>query len=318
MSLPSFPSMRAVPPAPTPILPDAPAPRCTDAGSGKASGRRSLLWVSAAISMAMLAGCGGGSGGSDPSSPAPSPSTPAPNPPAPNPPAPNPPAPNPPAPAPSDGTSSAACFNQADLHEGTRLEMEQDVISNGQTEKMRTVILTRGREAFMGANPVRKLRTQYFLNTEVSDRLYTDFVDGNIVHYGTRNGGEGTDPAMGYTYNDPLIRKPVMSPGQKIDMNYTVRSVEGADGQVRGAQVVTGTETYDGRVNLDTPMGVIASCKFTGVVKFRQVDGSDLTQIQESWVAADGAYRGQLLKLATRTDDQVGTIVVTKISYAPK
>lgn len=289
----AFPSSLQSAPAPAPS--GEPAPARSVRMANRRAGR---LWLSAAVSMAMLAGCGGGSDGG--STPVPSPA----------------PAPVP-TPAPSDG-SSAACFNQADLHEGTRLEVEQEFTASGQTARSRSVTITRGREAFAGANPVRLLRTQYFDNTTVSDRQYIDFVDGKIVRYGTRNGGEDAPAGLGYAYNDPPVREPVMQAGQTIPMDYVVRSVEGANDQIRSEQVITGTHTYDGRVSLNTPMGTIAACKFTGVAKFRQVDGSDLTQVQENWIAAEGVYRGQLLKFTTRTGDQVGTMTITRIVYAPQ
>lgn len=272
-----------------------------------------FLW--AAVALASLAACGGGGGGGGAALPfiaTPLPGqepNPQPNP-EPNP-EPNPPEPNP---EPNPANSSAACFNEADLREGTKLVVEQTITSGDQTQKQRVTRLTRGREAFRDVSAVEQLRTvfNYFNSSEAQDRQYLDFVDGHIVRYGTRNGGTGTSA---YTYNDPTIRTPVMTPGQTIDENYVVKSVEG---EIRNEQQVSGTRTYVGRESLETAVGTFQTCKFSATVRFRQVDGSELTQSQETWIAAEGPYRGQDLKLTARTGDVLATFAPTQITYEPK
>lgn len=268
----------------------------------------------AAVAAATLAACGGGGdggGGGFPAVPVVPPPAPAPAPsPAPAPaPAPNP-----------DNTSSAACFNEADLHEGTTAVVELDVTAKDQTFKQRVTTVTRTRESFADANPVRLLRTtfNYFNNSEGTDRQYIDFVDGKILRYGSRNGGEGADPALGTNTNVPTFAMPVMSPGQTLELNYVVKSVSGANGEIRNEQPISGTDTYVGRETLTTPMGSFSACKFSGITRVRQVDGTDLIQNQDNWIAADGPYRGQMLKLVTRIGEDVGTIIATQITYTPK
>lgn len=261
----------------------------------------------AAVAAATLAACGGG-GDSSPSQFQIVPLVPV-----------GPPAPAPaPAPAPNpDNTSSAACFNEADLHEGTTSVVELDITSNGETLKQRVTTVTRTRESFADATPVRLLRTSfnYFNNSEAMDRQYIDFVDGKILRYGSRNGGEDADPGLGTNTNVPTFAMPVMSPGQTLDINYVVKTVSAGG---NSEQPISGTDTYVGRETLETPMGAISACKFSGVSRSRQVDGSELVQNQDNWIAADGPYRGQMLKLVTRIGETVGTIAATKITYTPK
>ncbi|MBS80518.1 hypothetical protein [Variovorax sp.] len=268
-----------------------------------------FLW--AAVALASLAACGGGGGGGGVALPFTATPLPGQQPnPEPNP-EPNPPEPNP---EPNPANSSAACFNEADLREGTKLVVEQTITSGDQTQKQRVTRLTRGREVFRDASAVEQLRTvfNYFNSSEAQDRLYLDFVDGNIVRYGTRNGGTGTSA---YAYNDPTIRTPVMTPGQTINENYVVWSVEG---EIRNEQRVSGTRTYVGRESLETAVGTFQTCRFSATVRFRQIDGSELTQVQENWIAAEGPYRGQDLKLAVRTGDVLATFAPTQITYEPK
>jgi hypothetical protein len=265
----------------------------------------------AAVAAATLAACGGGGdggGGGFQAVPLVPPPAPAPAP-----------APSPaPAPAPNpDNTSSAACFNEADLHEGTTSVVELDITSNGETLKQRVTTVTRTRESFADATPVRLLRTSfnYFNNSEATDRQYIDFVDGKILRYGSRNGGEDADPGLGTNTNVPTFAMPVMSPGQTLDINYVVKTVSAAG---NSEQPISGTDTYVGRETLETPMGAISACKFSGVGRFQQVDGSELVQNQDNWIAADGPYRGQMLKLVTRIGEGVSTVAATKITYTPK
>ncbi|RSZ34477.1 hypothetical protein EJO70_26985 [Variovorax sp. 553] len=198
------------------------------------------------------------------------------------------------------------------------MELEQDIVNGSNTVKLRTVTITRGRESFRDVSPVRRLRTQYYgTGGSATDRQYMDYIDGKIVRYGVRNGGEDAG-SLDYAYNDPPVVTPTMSPGQTVDMNYTVKSVEGPNGEIRNQQVITGTDTYVGRESLETPMGAINACKFSGVVRFRQVDGSDRTEYQDNWIAAEGPYRGQLLRFAARTGDTTTNFVTTKITYTPR
>lgn len=44
----------------------------------------------------------------------------------------------------------------------------------------------------------------------------------------------------------------------------------------------------------------------------------DFVRNQEDLNAAEGPYRGRMLKLATRTGDAVGSIVTTKITCTPR
>ncbi|RIX78650.1 hypothetical protein D3H34_16525 [Acidovorax cavernicola] len=186
--------------------------------------------------------------------------------------------------------------------------------------KLRLTIVTRGREAFAGVNPVRQVRTQFFYatNTEGTDRQYLDLVDGKVIRYGSRNGGDGSDPKLGYTLNQPAVERPAMAPGETINENYVIVGISGENGEIRNEQAVSGTTTYVGREALETPIGTTNACKFSTVARVRQVDGSDLTTLQDNWIAADGPYRGQMLKMVTREGGAVGTLVATQITYTPK
>ncbi len=238
-----------------------------------------------------------------------------------------PPAPSPspspaPAPNPQPDNTSAACFNEADLHEGTTLVAEQELsssASSGDVFKQRLTTITHGREAFAGVNPVRQVRTQFFYatNTEGTDRQYLDVVDGKVIRYGSRNGGDGSDPKLGYTLNQPAVARPTMAPGETINESYVIVGISGENGEIRNERPVSGTTTYVGCEALETPMGTTNTCKFSSVARIRQLDGSDLTQLQDNWIAADGPYRGQMLKMVTREGETVGTLVVTQITYTP-
>jgi len=105
-----------------------------------------------------------------------------------------------------------------------------------------------------------------------------------------------------------------MTPGQ----NYVIVGISGENGEIRTEQPISGTRTYVGRESLATAMGAINACKFSSVARIRQPNGSDVTQWQDNWIAAEGPNRGQLLKMVTHEGDTVGTLVVKQITYTPK
>lgn len=231
---------------------------------------------------------------------------------------------NPGGPNPQPGHTSAACFNEADFRVGTVSEVEQDTMGpNGEVFKVRVTTTTGPRESFAGANPVRFVRTTYIYATGTAgaERQYVDLVGGKEIRYGSRNGDENADPKYGRKINHPPIERPVaMQPGEKTESTTVVETIQGLNDEIRNEEKVTSTITYAGREALSTPMGVINACKFSGTSRVVYPNGSEINQASEQWVAAEGPYRGQELKLAVQGDQQEGTVqfLATKITYTPK
>ncbi|MGB3070827.1 MAG: hypothetical protein WBC18_19885 [Ottowia sp.] len=231
---------------------------------------------------------------------------------------------NPGGPNPGSGTSSSACFNEADFREGTVSEVEQDTLApNSEVFKARVTTTTGPRESFAGANPVRFVRETYIYATGTggSERQYVDLVNGKEIRYGSRNGDENADPMYGRKINHPPIERPVdMQPGEKTESTTVVETIQGANDEIRNEETVTSTITYIGREALSTPMGIINACKFAGTSHVVYPGGASIDQTSEQWVAAEGPYRGQELKLAVQDSQQAGIVqfVATKITYTPK
>jgi len=254
-----------------------------------------------AVAMASLVACGGSGGGDDG------------------------PGGNPPGGNPQPGnSSSSACFNEADFREGTVSEVEQDSIDpSGQVFKARITTKTGPRESFAGANPVRFVRSTfiYATGTGGADRQYVDVVDGKEIRYGSRNGDENADPKYGRKTNEPPIARPIaMQPGEKTASTTVVKTVQGSNDEIRNEEKVTTTITYVGREAVNTPMGTINACRFSGSSQVVYENGSGFTQTSDQWVAAEGPYRGQELKLVVQDSQMQGSaqFIATKITYTPR
>lgn len=277
----------------------------------------------AAVVLIALAACAGGSHGwesaqsnlpnTPPSAPAPAPaSTLAPS--------------SAPAPIPSGADSSAACVNEADFHEGTTLVSEQDFTAiNNDVSKITVTVVVQARESFAGANPVRFLisRLNHGDNVAVLYRLYKDLVDGKVVEYGSRIGPYGSDSLI--TYEPPATIAASMTPGQSMQLSAVAKSeLPMPDGGVRrGKTTIDVTNTYVGRESLVTPMGTFNTCKFLRARRMQQPDGTSKPVLDiEDWIAAEGPFRGQSLKIivARNSEDlaQAGTYVVTSMTYSAK
>ncbi|MBH1963182.1 MAG: hypothetical protein I8H77_02540 [Comamonadaceae bacterium] len=256
----------------------------------------------AATAIACLTACGGGaSDGGDDSGPGSNPGT-----------------------TPQPGTSSAACFNESTYREGTVSVVELDAIDpNGRVFKTRVTTTTGPRESFANARPIRFVQSSFIYATGTigEERQYMDLVDGKEIRYGSRNGNENADPKYGRKTNEPPIVRPVaMNPGETTESTTVVKTVQGVNDEIRHEETVTSKITYVGREAISTPMGTINACRFSGSSQVVYPDGSGFTQLSEQWIAADGPYRGQELKLVLQNSQQPGSaqILATKITFTPK
>lgn len=252
-------------------------------------GRWGLVTVVAAI----LAACGGGgNGGGLPSLPLPSASAP---------------------PPPASTKTSADCFNEADLHEGTVLEVRRGPSSlTGPT--IRTKVVTGARESFAQANPIVLVHS----SPDISDssggtsKVYRDIVGGKIVDYGSIGKSSVTNYVDSVWTNDPPIAMPVaFQEGETVHFDY-VLNIELSNGQSSTRTPTTVSQTYLGRETIQTPVGTFDTCKLLVVT---QAEGSPATK-EQKWVAAEGPFRGQELKWGS--PDRDDSWIVRDISYTPK
>lgn len=253
-------------------------------------------WGLATAAVAVLVACGGGGnrdGGGSPSFYLPPTSV------------------SPPPSAPSK--TSADCFNEADFHEGTVLEVRRGSSSLvGPT--VRTKIVTSTRESFAQANPITFLHS----SPDISDtnggtsKTYRDIIGGNVVDYGSLGKSSVTNYADSVWTNEPPITMPVaFEEGQTVHVDY-VLNIALSDGQSNTRTPTGVSQTYLGREIIQTPVGTFSTCKFLVVT---QAEGSPLTK-EQKWIAAEGPYRGQELKWGS--PDQNDSWIVRDITYTPK
>ena len=272
---------------------------------------------------AVMVACGGGGGGNGgggfpilPAAPAPEPapsSSPPPPPPAPA-----------PAPASASATNSAPCTNEADFHAGTARDYEERTTISGQSPTVgRTVETVGERKSFAGVTPVTVKVEPYDTagNPSPAAENYHDLVNGNVVSYGSI--AQVATQVITVTF-DPPVGGPVdMQPGQVASGSTKIKTVaiSTADGsKIESEYPVSRDLTYVGRETLQTEMGAFNACKFTN----RQTTGTGETSSVTTfttWVAAEGAYRGQLLKIHTRPEGGSRPEFTTeriKMTYTPK
>lgn len=287
--------------------------------------RARLLAVAAAA--VAISACGGGGGGGFSALPiaaAPAPAADQAQPPV-------------PAPAPV-ADSSAPCFNEADFREGTRLEFE--AVKPGAdpaTTAFQRTSVTEGREVFAGANPVA-----FNVGTETSSfpsvyqrkmvkKEYKDLVNGSILLYGKAFTEEiKIDPKAGAPLGPGFVLDRVSSVSQVFTPPFSF-PVDMKAGQVASQQSsvietrtfngrsdpttslpAMGELTYHGREKLETPLGTFDTCKFSLRVAVG-VSAISMGATKEMWLAAEGPYRGQLLKGV----DPKSPALVTKMTYTP-
>lgn len=277
--------------------------------------RARLLAIAATV--AVISACGGGGGGGFPVFPITPPPVPAPAPIA-------------------DGL--APCFNEADFREGTLLEFEAAKPgSDPATASFQRKSVTEGREAFGGANPVAfnvdsqtVSAPQY--QRSMNKKEYKDLVNGSILLYGKASTEKTTiTPLPGapfpadfpleqvfsvsQVYTPPFSFPIDMKPGQVASQQSSVKKTTIFNGRSDPtiSLPATGELTYHGREKLETPMGTFDTCKLSLKIT---VGASPISKeaTKEFWLAAEGPYRGQLLKGV----DPKSPMVVTKMTYSPK
>lgn len=247
------------------------------------------------------------------------------------------PAPPPPAPAPVSD-SSGPCFNEADFREGTLVEFEAATPGTAPaTPSFRRKAVIEAREAFGGANPIAvNVGSEIFTYPAFEQRTvkkeFKDLVNGSFMLYGKSTTYTSTiDPTFvpsvpaGYpleqvstvsqVFTPPFAFPVDMTPGQVVSQQSTAAKTSVLNGQ-SGTTVslpASGELTYHGREQLDTPLGTFNTCKLSLKIA---VDVSGITKdiTREFWLAAEGPYRGQLLK----GGDSKTSMVVTKMTYVPK
>ena len=247
------------------------------------------------------------------------------------------PAPQPPAPAPV-ADNSAPCFNEADFREGTMVEFEAAKLgSDTASEPFHRKSVTEGREAFAGANPISvnvessTVRIMRALQSTVK-KEYKDLVGANILLYGKSTTYKQTiDPEVASSFGagfpldkvifvsqiyEPPFSFPVdMKPGQVASQKSSITKTTVIDDRSDSATSIpaTGELTYVGREKLETPLGTFDTCKLSLKIT---VGASVITKdaTREFWLAAEGPYRGQLLK----GGDTKSSTLVTKMTYSPK
>ncbi len=281
-------------------------------------------WAVHAIATAvttMLAACGGGGDNGSGFTGFPIAAAPAPAPaPAPSP-APSP-APAPaPTPAPPSADSSAPCFNEADLHAGTVLDVVESATPDGASTPGTSSRFTRttgARTAFAGANPVAVDNTIYGATGQPIDGgpSFMDLVNGLVLNYGARS-ADGTST----TVNTPPAGFPVdMTPGQTASDNYT--STTSLSGGASVETDYTNSFTYVGRETLQIGLGTFNVCHFSATTsgKTGGTTPTTFTATSDTWTAVDGPYRGQALKGYVHAQGSTpgSTTEVTQITYSPQ
>lgn len=271
-------------------------------------------WAIGAMAVAItatLAACGGGGGGNGGGG---SPILPFPSAPAPAP---------PPAPAPASATSSAPCTNEADFHAGTVRDYEERTTISGQSPTVNHTVETVGeRKSFAGATPVTvKVQPHDTAgNPSPAAENYHDLVNGDVISYGSI--AQVATQIITVTFDPPVAGPVDMQPGQVASGSYKIKTVAAStvDGsKIESEYPVSRDLTYVGREALQTAMGAFDACKFTN----KQTTGTGaaaFVTIFTTWVAAEGPYRGQLLKIHTRPEDSRPEFTTERIkmTYTPK
>ena len=250
-------------------------------------------WGLATIVATTLAACGGGgNGGELPSPGLPTASAP---------------------PPPASAKTSADCFNEADFHEGTVLEVRRGASSlTGPT--IQTKVVTGARESFAQATPIAFLRSSPDIpssNGETS-KTYRDIIGGKVVDYGSIGKSSVTDYVDSVWTNVPPIAMPVaFKEGETVRVDYAL-TIEPSNGQPSARTPTTVSQTYLGREIIQTPVGTFDTCKLLIVT---QSEGSPTTK-EQRWIAAEGPFRGQELKWGN--PDRNDSWIVRSIVYTPK
>ena len=247
------------------------------------------------------------------------------------------PAPPPPAPAPVSD-SSGPCFNEADFREGTLVEFEAATPGTAPaTPSFRRKAVIEAREAFGGADPIAvNVGSETFTYPAFEQRTvkkeFKDLVNGSFMLYGKSTTYTSTiDPTFvpsvpaGYpleqvstvsqVFTPPFAFPVDMTPGQVVSQQSTAAKTSVLNGQ-SGTTVslpASGELTYHGREQLDTPLGTFNTCTLSLKIAVG-VSGITKDITREFWLAAEGPYRGQLLK----GGDSKTSMVVTKMTYVPK
>ena len=192
---------------------------------------------------------------------------------------------------------------------GTVLDVEYSNIQNNVViAKERQVTTTGERASFANANPVQFVKVTALVPGGVRD--YRDLVNGSILYYGT------VAPLGNQTNTDvytPPVSDPVdMQPGQVARGTYKLtRSVlvSATNQTVSYTADIVRELTYQGRETFRSAVGTFNACRFTQKQVTSSSDGVVTTNI-DIYVAAEGPYRGQQLK--------VDTSEATQMAYAPK
>ena len=254
-------------------------------------------------SITCLAACGGGGDNSTPIADAPAPAA-----------------------TPAFDLSSANCHNAADLIEGTTLTVETVATDDGVARPPNSYTFTTGpRVAFGGANPVSVRQTFSGIPT-ASRTTYKDAIDGYALTYGLAS----TDSATGFTFvstlQPPSVVPMDLQPGQLYSSTYQQKSINtSSTGITEQAASIKYELTYVGREVYAGPLGSFDTCKFsskttTTTAATPVAPSVTFTAVIESWIAAEGPYRGQLLKSRTPPQNDSPsetTTVATKMTYSP-
>lgn len=238
-----------------------------------------------------------------------------------------------PAPAPADPPAadqgSGPCTNEADYREGTTVSFKATIADTpGSAAGFQRRSVTGPRESFANANPVGFVlaadvrqstmtgadpNASITLTTTDVRKEYRELASGKVLIYGDKSVAEtvfsnATSGAVGgtttattqRTFDPPLAYPANMQPGE-VASQRTIRTTTRLTTGVLSAPASTSTDegrfdlTYQGRERISTPLGTFDSCKFTYQLTAAQ-SGASLQTSQDTWVAAEGPYRGQLLR----------------------
>jgi len=158
---------------------------------------------------------------------------------------------------------------------------------------------------------------------------YRDLVDGNVVSYGSSSVYSVSESTISTTVTfDPALAVPSsLEPGQTHKSTYTTRTVnqDGSGNSVEVMQTINYSLTYVGREALESPLGSFNVCHVIAAIETldanKAVIGAGTT---DSWIATEGAYRGQRLKThsvytdGTTSASAKSDWVATKMTYTPK
>jgi hypothetical protein len=197
--------------------------------------------------------------------------------------------------------------------------------------------VTEGREAFGGANPVafnvasETVNYPYVQQSTVK-KEYKDLVNGSVLLYGKSTTYKsktewppGTPAPSDFrsenaSYDSQVYTPPFsfpidMKPGQVASQQSSVTKTSTFNSYSYPTISLPASAelTYHGREKLETPMGTFDTCKLSLKIT---VGASPISKeaTKEFWLAAEGPYRGQLLKGV----DPKSPMVVTKMTYSPK